>query len=59
MELWKESGRYDDYGVEMLCIKDCGDRDFFYGLMNEELIIDIFCGSVKFYKDLFLNLYYI
>ncbi len=58
-DLWRESGRYDDYGAEMLRIKDRGDRDLLYGPTNEELITDIFRGSVKSYKDLPLNLYHI
>jgi prolyl-tRNA synthetase len=58
-ELWCESGRYDDYGAEMLRIKDRGERELLYGPTNEELITDIFRGTVKSYKDLPLNLYHI
>ncbi len=58
-DLWRESGRYDDYGAEMLRIKDRGDRDLLYGPTNEELITDIFRNAVKSYKDLPLNLYHI
>ncbi|MCF6343056.1 MAG: proline--tRNA ligase [Devosiaceae bacterium] len=58
-DLWRESGRYDDYGKEMLRIKDRQDRDLLYGPTNEEMICDIFRSSVKSYKDLPLNLYHI
>ena len=58
-ELWRESGRYDDYGQEMLRIKDRHDRDMLYGPTNEELITDIFRNSVGSYKDLPLTLYHI
>ena len=58
-DLWKESGRYDDYGKEMLRIKDRHDRDMLYGPTNEELITDIFRFYVKSYRDLPQNLYHI
>ncbi|MBL8834190.1 MAG: proline--tRNA ligase, partial [Rhodospirillales bacterium] len=58
-DLWKESGRYDDYGKEMLRIVDRHERDMLYGPTNEELITDIFRNYVKSYKDLPLNLYHI
>lgn len=58
-ELWRESGRYDDYGKEMLRIKDRHGRDMLYGPTNEEMITDIFRAYVKSYKDLPLNLYHI
>ncbi len=58
-DLWRESGRYDDYGKEMLRITDRHDRDMLYGPTNEEMITDIFRGVVKSYKDLPLNLYHI
>ena len=58
-ELWRESGRYDDYGKEMLRIRDRHDRDMLYGPTNEEMITEIFRGSVRSYKDLPLNLYHI
>ena len=58
-DLWRESGRYDDYGQEMLRIKDRHDRDMLYGPTNEELITDIFRSSVSSYKDLPLTLYHI
>jgi prolyl-tRNA synthetase len=58
-ELWRESGRYDDYGKEMLRIRDRHDRDVLYGPTNEEMITEIFRGSVRSYKDLPLNLYHI
>ena len=57
--LWRESGRYDAYGKEMLRIKDRGDRDLLYGPTNEEMITDIFRASIKSYKDLPLNLYHV
>jgi prolyl-tRNA synthetase len=58
-ELWRESGRYEDYGQEMLRIKDRHQRDLLYGPTNEEMITEIFCAHVKSYKDLPLNLYHI
>ncbi|MGO4740041.1 proline--tRNA ligase [Bosea sp. 2KB_26] len=58
-DLWRESGRYDAYGKEMLRIKDRHDRDMLYGPTNEEMITDIFRSYVKSYKDLPLNLYHI
>ncbi|MCC1480576.1 proline--tRNA ligase [Roseibaca sp. Y0-43] len=58
-DLWRESGRYDDYGQEMLRIKDRHDRDMLYGPTNEELITDIFRSHVGSYKDLPLTLYHI
>jgi prolyl-tRNA synthetase len=58
-ELWRESGRYDDYGKEMLRITDRHKRDMLYGPTNEEMVTDIFRGYVKSYKDLPLNLYHI
>ena len=59
VEIWKESGRYDDYGKEMLRIKDRQDRDLLYGPTNEELITQIFRDNVKSYKNLPLMLYHI
>ncbi|MCG8561159.1 MAG: proline--tRNA ligase, partial [Hyphomicrobiales bacterium] len=58
-DLWRESGRYDDYGKEMLRISDRHDRDMLYGPTNEELITEIFRSAVKSYKDLPCNLYHI
>jgi prolyl-tRNA synthetase len=58
-ELWRESGRYDDYGKEMLRIKDRHERDILYGPTNEEMITEIFRAYVRSYKDLPLNLYHI
>ena len=58
-DLWRESGRYDDYGEEMLRIRDRHDRDMLYGPTNEEMITDIFRGNVSSYKDLPLTLYHI
>jgi prolyl-tRNA synthetase len=58
-ELWRESGRYDDYGKEMLRIKDRHDRDMLYGPTNEEMVTEIFRAYVRSYKDLPLNLYHI
>ena len=57
--LWRESGRYDDYGEEMLRITDRHNRDLVYGPTNEELITDIFRGHVHSYRDLPLTLYHI
>ena len=56
-DLWRESGRYEDYGEEMLRIRDRHDRDLLYGPTAEEVVTDIFRGYVKSYKDLPLNLY--
>ena len=58
-DLWRESGRYDDYGEEMLRITDRHGRDMLYGPTNEELITDIFRSHVGSYKDLPLTLYHI
>jgi prolyl-tRNA synthetase len=58
-ELWQESGRYDDYGKEMLRITDRHERQMLYGPTNEEQITDIFRQSVKSYRDLPKNLYHI
>jgi prolyl-tRNA synthetase len=58
-DLWRESGRYDDYGKEMLRIKDRHERDMLYGPTNEEMVTDIFRSHVRSYKDLPLNLYHI
>jgi len=58
-EIWQESGRYDDYGAEMLRIKDRHDRDMLYGPTNEEQVTDIFRSHVRSYKALPLNLYHI
>ncbi|KJZ32451.1 proline--tRNA ligase [Paracoccus sp. S4493] len=58
-DLWRESGRYDDYGEEMLRIKDRNKRDLLYGPTNEEMITDIFRSHVSSYKDLPLTLYHI
>ena len=58
-DIWKESGRYDDYGEEMLRIKDRQNREMLYGPTNEELITDIFRSSIKSYKSLPQLLYHI
>jgi len=58
-DLWRESGRYDDYGREMLRIIDRHERDMLYGPTNEELITDIFRNTVRSYRDLPQNLYHI
>src|SRR5678815_5378600 len=58
-DLWRESGRYDAYGKEMLRIKDRHERDMLYGPTNEEMITEIFRAYVKSYKNLPLNLYHI
>jgi len=58
-DLWRESGRYDAYGKEMLRIVDRHERDMLYGPTNEEMITDIFRTYVRSYKDLPLNLYHI
>jgi prolyl-tRNA synthetase len=56
-DLWRESGRYDDYGEEMLRIKDRHERDLLFGPTAEEVVTDIFRAYVKSYKDLPKNLY--
>src|SRR5579863_3765682 len=58
-DLWRESGRYDAYGKEMLRLKDRHERDMLYGPTNEEMITEIFRAYVRSYKDLPLNLYHI
>ena len=58
-DLWRVSGRYDDYGKEMLRIEDRHGRDMLYGPTNEELITEIFRTSVRSYRDLPKNLYHI
>ena len=58
-DIWRESGRYDDYGQEMLRIRDRHERDMLYGPTNEEMITDIFRSHVNSYKDLPLTLYHI
>ena len=58
-DIWKESGRYNDYGEEMLRIKDRQGREMLYGPTNEELITDIFRSSIKSYKSLPQMLYHI
>ena len=58
-DLWRESGRYDAYGKEMLRIKDRHEREMLYGPTNEEMITEIFRAYVRSYKDVPLNLYHI
>jgi prolyl-tRNA synthetase len=58
-DLWRESGRYEAYGKEMLRIEDRHERDMLYGPTNEEMITEIFRAYVRSYKDLPLNLYHI
>ena len=58
-DLWRESGRYDAYGPEMLRIKDRHDREMLYGPTNEEMITVLFRDGVKSYRDLPRNLYHI
>src|SRR5438105_6943218 len=58
-DLWRESGRYEAYGKEMLRLKDRHERELLYGPTNEEMITEIFRASVRSYKDLPLNLYHI
>jgi prolyl-tRNA synthetase len=57
-DLWRESGRYDAYGPEMLRITDRHERELLYGPTNEEMITEIFRAYVRSYKDLPLNLYH-
>jgi len=58
-DLWRESGRYDDYGKEMLRIEDRQEREMLYGPTNEEMVTDIFRAFIRSYKSLPLNLYQI
>ncbi|WP_237151692.1 proline--tRNA ligase [Oryzibacter oryziterrae] len=58
-DLWRESGRYDAYGKEMLRITDRHEREMLFGPTNEEMITDIFRTYVRSYRDLPLNLYHI
>ena len=58
-ELWRESGRYDDYGKEMLRIRDRHDRDMLYGPTNEEMVTDLFRQSIRSYRELPQILYHI
>ncbi len=58
-DLWKESGRYDAYGKEMLRITDRGERELLYGPTNEEMVTDIVRAYVKSYKQLPLNLFHV
>ncbi|WP_266156849.1 aminoacyl--tRNA ligase-related protein [Dyella silvatica] len=56
-DLWRESGRYDAYGPEMLRIRDRHQRELLYGPTNEEMVTGIFRAHVHSYRDLPLNLY--
>jgi prolyl-tRNA synthetase len=58
-ELWRESGRYDDYGQEMLRLRDRHDRELLYGPTNEEMVTDLFRQSVKSYRELPQSVYHI
>jgi prolyl-tRNA synthetase len=58
-DLWRQSGRYDGYGAEMLRLKDRHERDLLYGPTNEEMITDLVRQSVKSYRELPQNLYHI
>ena len=58
-ELWRESGRYEDYGKEMLRIRDRHDREMLFGPTNEEQVTDIVRGAIRSYRDLPKNLYHI
>src|SRR6185436_3402461 len=58
-DLWRESGRYEDYGKEMLRIRDRHDREVLYGPTNEEVITDIFRTAEKSYRDVPKLLYHI
>src|SRR3954471_2826925 len=58
-ELWRESGRYDDYGKEMLRIRDRHERDMLYGPTNEEMVTDLFRQAIKSYREVPQILYHI
>ena len=58
-DLWRQSGRYDAYGPEMLRLRDRHDREMLYGPTNEEMVTDIFRAYARSYRDLPRNLYHI
>ncbi len=58
-DLWRKSGRYDDYGPEMLRIRDRHDRDMLFGPTNEEQVTEIFADTIRSYKDVPQLLYHI
>ena len=58
-EIWRSSGRYKDYGKEMLRISDRHEREMLYGPTNEELITEIFAGNLRSYRDVPLSLIHI
>ncbi|GHA90843.1 proline--tRNA ligase [Algimonas arctica] len=58
-DLWKQSGRYDAYGPEMLRITDRNDREMLFGPTNEEMLTDVFSSDVRSYKDLPKMLYHV
>jgi len=58
-DLWRQSGRYDGYGAEMLRLKDRHERELLYGPTNEEMITDLLRQSIKSYRELPQNLYHI
>ncbi|MBA4757178.1 proline--tRNA ligase [Sphingosinicella sp.] len=58
-DLWRQSGRYDAYGPEMLRFKDRHEREMLYGPTNEEMITALFRDAVKSYRDLPRTLYHI
>ena len=58
-DLWRQSGRYDGYGQEMLRLKDRHDREMLFGPTNEEMVTDIFRQGIKSYRELPQNLYHI
>lgn len=59
VELWEELGRYSQYGFELMCLKDCYDWEFVFGLIYEEVVIVFVCDEVNFYRKLFFMLYQI
>ncbi len=58
-DLWRESGRYEDYGQEMLRIRDRHDRDLLYGPTNEEMVTDLYRNAVRSYRELPQSVYHI
>ncbi len=58
-DLWRRSGRYDDYGEEMLRVRDRQDRELLYGPTNEEMVTDIFAGAAHSYRDVPQMLFHI
>lgn len=57
VEFWEELGCYEIYGLNLYCFKDCNDWKMIFGLIYEEIFIDLMCNEINLYKKLFLNFY--